>query len=252
MIGWQIETESEPAQNREVRKRWLFKRRTVSQREGLKEIGTGSGIVAGHEVYPEEGHFCPDVTTADWISRLIVIITVSDRQRSSVIQPRFSERCVSSMRTCVCALVRTRTLDICVFMTLWVCVCVGISSRQWWSRFLTKQLGWMSTDCNSDNTTPHYQPSPAVTENQGFRETDGGVNIKMKLFIKHRRICLLSSDGVNIFKDAEQDKYGRTCGQTIHFLYIFNGSDFPHPDIFTGCTNWNMLEFWKQFPLNRL
>lgn len=43
----------------------MFKRRTVSQREGLEEIGTGSGIVAGHEVYPEEGHFCPDVTTAD-------------------------------------------------------------------------------------------------------------------------------------------------------------------------------------------
>lgn len=79
----------------------------------------------------------------------------------------------------------------------------------------------MSTDCNSDNTTPHYQPSPAVTENQGFRETDGGVNIKMKLFIKHRRIRLLSSDGVNIFKDAEQDKYGRRQWTSMDRQYTF-------------------------------
>lgn len=38
---------------------------------------------------------------------------------------------------------------------------------------LTKQVGWMSLCCDSDNTTPHYQLTPAETGREGGRE--GGV-----------------------------------------------------------------------------
>lgn len=53
------------------------------------------------------------------------------------------------------------TLYACVF-SVFVC-----SGRHRCAMALTKQVGWMSLGCGSDNTTPHYQLTTAETGRRG-------------------------------------------------------------------------------------
>lgn len=55
------------------------------------------------------------------------------------------------------------TLCVCICVRICVYACVCVHTRQWCAMPLTKQVGWMSMGCDSDNTTPHYQVTPAET-----------------------------------------------------------------------------------------
>lgn len=65
--------------------------------------------------------------------------------------------------------------NICLIVTL----CVH-RTRQWCAMPLTKQVGQMSMGCDSDNTTPHYQLTPAETQ-----RARGGGDEQLKLFINN-------------------------------------------------------------------
>ena len=81
-------------------------------------------------------------------------------------------RCTYSICLCVAVCVHTCTpWHLCLHDLACLCLCVHVS--QYCAMPLTKQVGWMSLCCDSDNTTPHYQLTPAETGGEGESGRDG-------------------------------------------------------------------------------